>query len=299
MIGILNRLIGDRRKLYQARESKDYFFKELEPLISFEDKIDITTMASIRILNLKAEDPTLVTGGFISNSLFEATFSQRLFNILHYSPDELLIFLLTEEEAVVPDVDLNPASFADFVENDIKKSKKIESNESWEEAIELTVSNLAGLYSTEIKKEDFISEKGMVNIFAVYCVSLYVLQEKIKSEMVDNIDEFNKAFPKSGLIPGFARKGFTKKAFVTAFSSGKVKLIYGGPYKCSYWTQIEGKAKKTKVEELLKIEDGKLIINIDIDKKEARVLKKIIEEADVTVFPFGKKGIAHVSKVRT
>ena len=38
VMGLLNRLIGDQRKLYQARATDNYFFKEIEPLISFDDK---------------------------------------------------------------------------------------------------------------------------------------------------------------------------------------------------------------------------------------------------------------------
>ncbi len=39
VMGILNRLIGDKRKLYQSRQEPNYYFADLEDLISFEDKL--------------------------------------------------------------------------------------------------------------------------------------------------------------------------------------------------------------------------------------------------------------------
>ena len=37
VMGILNRLIGDQRKLYQSRQSEDYYFADMENLIHFQD----------------------------------------------------------------------------------------------------------------------------------------------------------------------------------------------------------------------------------------------------------------------
>jgi hypothetical protein len=39
-MGLLNRLIGDQRKLYQSRQSANYFFADLERHISFSDQQD-------------------------------------------------------------------------------------------------------------------------------------------------------------------------------------------------------------------------------------------------------------------
>ena len=41
VMGILNRLIGDQRKLYQARNHPDYYFADIEPLVRFEDKQEV------------------------------------------------------------------------------------------------------------------------------------------------------------------------------------------------------------------------------------------------------------------
>ena len=40
VMGILNRLIGEQRKLYQARQDKEYYFSEIEKILQDEDIID-------------------------------------------------------------------------------------------------------------------------------------------------------------------------------------------------------------------------------------------------------------------
>jgi hypothetical protein len=40
IMGILNRLIGDQRKLYQSKNSQDYYFKDLENKITFNNLKD-------------------------------------------------------------------------------------------------------------------------------------------------------------------------------------------------------------------------------------------------------------------
>ena len=47
VIGVLNRLVGDQRKLYQAREQPAYFFKHIEPLVRFEDKVSNSSFAPL------------------------------------------------------------------------------------------------------------------------------------------------------------------------------------------------------------------------------------------------------------
>ena len=39
VMGVLNRLIGDQRKLYQSRQDKEYYFQKLESIIRFTDKL--------------------------------------------------------------------------------------------------------------------------------------------------------------------------------------------------------------------------------------------------------------------
>jgi len=41
VMGILNRLIGEQRKLYQARKDKEYYFKNMESLVTFYDNVKV------------------------------------------------------------------------------------------------------------------------------------------------------------------------------------------------------------------------------------------------------------------
>ena len=52
VMGILNRLIGDQRKLYQARNQPAYYFSDIEPLVSFEDKKVVSNNEIMYIRNM-------------------------------------------------------------------------------------------------------------------------------------------------------------------------------------------------------------------------------------------------------
>lgn len=42
VMGILNRLIGDQRKLYQARQDENYYFTEVEKVLQENTVLSIT-----------------------------------------------------------------------------------------------------------------------------------------------------------------------------------------------------------------------------------------------------------------
>ena len=96
VMGILNRLIGDQRKLYQARNGQ-YFFKDIEPLVEFDDrKKETGEIVYIRNMNgstdqnsfsgmIKADDP-----------LFKKDYSNELWSVLQTSFDELCQFILED-----------------------------------------------------------------------------------------------------------------------------------------------------------------------------------------------------------
>ena len=50
VMGVLNRLIGDQRKLYQSRKSENYYFKDIEELIS--DAFMLFAEKSLQVLDL-------------------------------------------------------------------------------------------------------------------------------------------------------------------------------------------------------------------------------------------------------
>ena len=56
VMGILNRLIGDQRKLYQARSSEDYYFRDIESQVRFVDKPEHVNPEVVYIRNIARMD---------------------------------------------------------------------------------------------------------------------------------------------------------------------------------------------------------------------------------------------------
>src|SRR5690554_2462695 len=53
VLGVLSRLIGDQRKLYQARASESYYFSDIESEVSFQDKPSCISQEIAYIRNIK------------------------------------------------------------------------------------------------------------------------------------------------------------------------------------------------------------------------------------------------------
>jgi hypothetical protein len=98
---------------------------------------------------------------------------------------------------------------------------------------------------------------------------------------------------KMGGISGISNNGFTPKDFMRAYTTGKSKLIYGNPYVREEFVKGEG-----KINHNLTKANGQLEITLDINIEQAKELKQMIDNAGVSSFYLGKKGLAYVSDIR-
>ena len=94
-------------------------------------------------------------------------------------------------------------------------------------------------------------------------------------------------------LKGFSVNGFTPKDFMSLFTGGK-KIVYGNPYIAKSFEKGVG-----QVTSMLTKASGVLKISIDIERDEAKALKKLIENAGVSSFYLGKKGLAYVINIDT
>ena len=99
---------------------------------------------------------------------------------------------------------------------------------------------------------------------------------------------------KAGGISGISNNGFTPKDFMKTYVTGGKKLIYGNPFIREEFVKGEGKIKHT-----LTKASGQLEITLDIDDAKAKELKRMIDDAGVSSFYLGKKGLAYVSDIRS
>jgi len=284
VMGVLNRLVGDQRKLYQARASNDYFFKDIEPLVSFEDEAEITNeVVYLRNMNGNFDPGAFVGTVNTMHPLFTSDYSKDLWSVLYLTEEQLFDFIINNKMADV-DVDMNPLTLAQKFE-DIGKIKKVEDKETVQKAIDVLNETFPDIKYTNSKDEIIPG--------VLYVVSIR-LQIKRLSESHNNLSE---SLSKQGNISGICRKSYSKKDFLNTFSGGR-KKVWGSPYSQTAWIKKEGIHKKVKVERFLRKARGELKINIDVDKEKAQEIKEMIECAGVNTFYLGKKGLAYVSKIR-
>jgi hypothetical protein len=281
VMGILNRLIGEQRKLYQAREDSDYFFKEIEPLVSFYDDIEVKNSELVYLRNMSGNtDQNSFTGMINTNdSMFISDYSKDFWGVLALNLDELLEFIVHGKE-ITECIELDPLVISDRFAK-VAKFKAIEEREEVIKVLEVLEKNFEGT--------NYKNNKGLVVPLNLYCSALYLQLARLSSEY-----DLSSALTKTGTITGISKRLFTKKDFMNRFTTGERKKIFGNPYIAKSFEKGEG-----QVTSMLTKASGLLEITIDIPRDKAKELKKIIENAGVSSFYLGKKGLAYVTNIDT
>lgn len=280
VMGVLNRLIGDQRKLYQSRNDKDYYFSDLESLITFNDEIKTINYDMTFIRNITGStDQNSYTGLVkINDPIFSSSFSQEFWGVLYLNLNELCDFI-NNDITIVNNTELSPLlllSKLDF----IKKLKSIPIENSIEKAYKVL--------SNKYEKFNGIDNKGLLIPISLYCCALYLQLDRLSSRY-----DVTHIKTKAGGISGISNNGFTKKDFMSKYTTGDKKRIWGNPYIHEEYVKGEGKTKH-----LLTKASGTLTINIDLETSKANRLAKLIDSAGVSSFYLGKKGLAYLSKIK-
>lgn len=281
VMGILNRLIGDQRKLYQAREDEGYYFRETEKLITFNDIIKVKNSEIVYLRNmLGSTDQNSFTGMInIDDEILTSDYSKELWNVLALDFDELLSFIMNEA-TTGREMLLDPIIISDRF-GEISKLKAIEPLNEVLQALAILEQKFEGV--------NYKNTKERVVPLNLYCSAVYLQVERLSKSY-----DLSSALTVSGTIAGISKRLFTKKDFMNRFTTGDKKKIFGNPYMAKSFVQGEGQvtSKLTKA-------SGQLEITIDIDREKARELEQMIENAGVSSFYLGKKGIAYVTQIDT
>jgi len=282
VMGILNRLIGEQRKLYQAREDKNYYFEDIEPLVTFKDDVKVKNSELVYLRNMSGNTEQNSYTGMIKtdDKMFNSDYSKEFWGILELDVDELLEFIVHGKE-IDKNIMLDPLIISErFTE--IGKLKVLdETDEVVVEALEI--------FEKFFKGTNYKNNKGKVVPLNFYCSALYLQLERLSSQY-----DLSSALTKTGTITGISKRLFTKKDFMNRFTSGEKKKIFGNPYIAKSLKEGEG-----QVTSMLTKASGVLEIIIDISRDRAKALKKDIENAGVSSFYLGKKGLAYVTKIDT
>ena len=285
VMGILSRLIGDQRKLYDARQSKHYYFADIENLIDFKDKPKVINQEIAYIRNMKGStDQNSFTGMIKANSpIFLSDYSVEFWNVLSLDTEQLCDFILDEKSVLDFEIDqalvLDPISILNRLEL-LGKVKPMENSDR----IKLASEKL----SQNFEKYKPLNAKGQILVLSMYCSALYLQLQRLESHF-----DMQSAKSKMGGISGISNNGVTPKDFMKAYTTGSGKLIYGNPYMREEFVKGEG-----KIIHKLNKASGQLEISLNIDLDKAQDLMQKIEYAGVSSFYLGKKGLAYVSDIR-
>ncbi|WP_321394085.1 type I-Fv CRISPR-associated protein Cas5fv [uncultured Desulfuromusa sp.] len=299
VMGVLSRLVGDQRKLYQARDGKygPYYFKEIESQISFSDKPEITNEINyVRNMTGNTDQNSYIGSINTNHPLFTSGFSNDLWMILNLTLKDLISFVLKKPFNKAK-ASLSPKEIVDQVKSykDIQLDKLGEQEDVLSEQVENVCSFFKRNETANVNlRTNFPSlQKGFADIEyvkngklvtrAIYCSALYL--QAIYLAKIHNMDGI--------LLKGFSVNGFTPKDFMKSFAGGQ-KLIYGNPYMRETMVKGEGKIVLTMTKA-----SGKLEININVDRDKAKEIKRLIENAGVSSFYLGKKGLAYVTDIDT
>ncbi|HGJ5860377.1 MAG TPA: type I-Fv CRISPR-associated protein Cas5fv [Arsenophonus nasoniae] len=285
IIGILNRLIGEQRKLYQARQDPDYYFKTIESILTEQDIKDNATLTQelVFIRNMSGEDPNSFTGMIKSNDpAFKSDFSPQLWGTLFLSLDEVIQFVLNDDFQFTPSIfELEPIVIINRLE-ELKKIKPIKLSDESQKAFD----HIQNRFSNTLFK---FTAKGLFIPISFYTSALYIQISRLQTQY-----DLTHILTKQGNISGIAKTGsITPKDFMGTYTTGKKKLVWGNPYILKEKKKGEGEV----VQSLTKA-SGRLAITLNIPKEQARDLEQKIEDAGVSSFYIGKKGLAYVTDIR-
>jgi hypothetical protein len=280
VMGVLNRLIGDQRKLYQSRNSENYYFKDIESLVEFEDKPKVINQEMTFIRNITgSEDQNSFTGLVkVNDPIFNSDYSREFWGILALDLTQLCQFI-NKDKLVTANINCDPITVIEKLE-ELNKLKVIENSGEEQEAF----NNL----NKHFDKFNGLNNKGLIFPISLYCSALYLQLNRLAQKY-----DMSTAKTKAGGISGISNNRFTKKDFMVRYTTGDKKKIWGNPYIREEFIKGEGKVKH-----LMTKASGKLEIEVNVKKEQGREISQLIENAGVSSFYLGKKGLAYVTKIR-
>lgn len=290
VMGILNRLIGDQRKLYQSRQDENYYFKDLESCVKFQDSPVTLNREVTYIRNMTGNTDQDAFSGVIQTNhpMLNSDFSQELWGVLFLPFEDVCRFILGDSYESGDDISLDPVDLITRVEVINKDFKPVEKNELYEKVVEFLNKKFSELV-TDKSPEPFVERNGKIRPIRFYAASLYLQYERLSNKY-----DMANALTKSGKIAGFSKRGFNgKRDFMKNFTTGGEKKIWGNPYVRKERVKGEG-----EVVSMMTKASGRLQIEIPLERNRAKELEIMIKNAGVSSFYLGKKGLAYVSGIR-
>jgi len=363
VMGILSRLIGEQRKLYQARSSDSYYFKDIEKTIIWSEKNEHSSQLDELMYLTNKSDDRCAQSSFLGvlddkNPWFFSENSHLLWSILFLNSEQLIDFINNGKCNEIIERDCLPKSLISRIniltnsksldgkviktreklindrlieiekrqnavagfEDKIKKnppkteSQKSKNSDRLRELIgdlELTKAELvifkndasAIFFEKKLKTMlDFLSDKfpdekklgeeycknGIIYPTSLYSAALYIQAEYLLKSGVDM--QFIKNQKNEIQIQGFSKRGFNGiRDWLNSMAGGRKKAV---------GTPCIVKKSSGELEIELQLDNSKDIGIINPKLSRAEEISQLIENAGVSSFYLGKKGLAYVSNIR-
>lgn len=281
IMGILNRLIGEQKKLFKARQRDDYFFKEIESKVTFFDKSEESSeIVYLRNISKDSEDPKAFTGIVKAADLsFTSDYSLFLWGVLFLELDEIIGFVLNNEK-------IDFSKFRQKIHPIDIKNRLASFNGTVN--IEGEILSLLERFAKDLIDFEIHKLEEKINISTIYALLLYWQLNQLRKEY-----DVKSVLSPQGKLTGISLSGiFTEKDFMARYSTGGKKKSWGSPF------VLPSKKISEPTKMLTKANNGQLEIHLDISKEQARDLEEKIENAGVSSFYLGKKGLAYVTDIR-
>lgn len=280
VMGILNRLIGDQRKLYQARKENRYYFDSIEDKISYFDNPLISSEIVYLRNMLGSTDQNSFTGMInTDDKMFTSDYSKEFWAVISLDFDELISFIINNVK-LEKYIELDPLVISNTFDA-LAKLKAVDESDQINEAL--------GILEKHFEGTNYRNNKEKIVPLNLYCSALYLQWDRLS-----NFYDLSSVLTKAGTIAGISKRLFTKKDFMNRFTTGEKKKIFGNPYITKSFEKGEGKLTRT-----LTKASGTLEITLNISRDKAKELKQLIENAGVSSFYLGKKGLAYVTNINT
>lgn len=282
VMGILNRMIGDQRKLYQARESDNYYFKDIDFLdtnkLLFNDRATETNeMTYIRNITGSTDQSSFTGSIKVNDAMFLSDYSKEFWGVLALDFVKLCDFIISNKK-VTTQINLDPITIISKLEL-LNKEKPVPNEGVVNAAVQELNQTFEGI--------EYLNKKGEVMPISLYCSALYLQLDRLEFDM-------QTAKTKAGGISGISKRGFTTKDFMNRFTTGEKKKIWGNPY-----IRKERVKGVGEVVSLMTKASGTLEIELDVSKEKANEIEVMIQNAGVSSFYLGKKGLAYISDIDT
>jgi len=289
LINKSNHRVGEGKYIGVPRNDVELFFSENSPKLW-----SVLYLGADEVMNF-INNPRLIT---VDGSSMPRDILNRIGDIQDLKPMETMEKLVNKErfkqnkqkERLIKlqnESKTKPEAIEKINESIKKIDDTIEGIQKDEDVIKLTkVINTTLLslskHSPEIPKEDYIKKGGEIQLIRIYAAALYLQAELLE----DSGEDLSKLyiFQSKGVnkgcktIQGFSKKGFNGvRDFLNPLSTG-------------------GDKKAVKTPFLLTKASGQLEINLDVSRDKAKEIKVMIENAGVSSFYLGKKGLAYISQ---